>query len=624
MKLRARIFFARTYFLTNALAFISAVLLYNAALADQITRISVDSTDMGGPHSSRHSRVSSDGRYVVFISFSRLNSDDLDNGIDVYLRDRQTGITTLVSDSPESFGVEDQTPDVSDDGNLIVFADFGRIFLHDAPNKTTTNLSNNPTLAASGSPANLRISADGRYVAFIAQNANSTAVGAALRSDLFVYDTMLHTTEIASVDNSDNSPPNGSAGVLSFEMSSNGRRILFTAISNELVSSDSSSAVDVFLRDLDERTTTLVSLDESGQQFTTDVERLLDIDSAGETAVFTVGEGINSSVRVTTDFGTSSSLVGESTCNRTSSPFNKAPKISGNGRFIVLGTGDLVHDRNTNETRKLPFTTGTSSGIDINEDGLIFSFNSTSNLVTDDSNFADDVYVYTRDPIAATNSDPTILTIKPNQWEMLTLPCEVSPDDTVSDLFADDISGTYDSDWVVYTYNPLATPPAYVNVGLEGKQTAGQGFWILQSTNATVTLDLPVDATEASVSSNSSVCASEFRCHNESLSGAATNGGTTWNIAGNPFSYSEGILFDNVRVKTSSGACSQLAGCTVFAAASANIPVISNIFYNFDNANGAYASVSSGASLPPWRAYWIAELEGAQSNNPSLAMPASP
>jgi Tol biopolymer transport system component len=438
---------------------------FGIAHADQISRVSVDSAGMEGTGASTKSRISGDGRFVVFLSQSQLDSDDTDTGgrTDIFLRDRLNGTTTLISRLPallaSNSGVTDDEPDVSDDGNLVVYLALSNVFLYNVSDNTTTEIGSNPALAAVGAslsfPTNVRISADGRYIAYAVANSNSTETASA-RYDIFIYDTVLNSAELVSVDVNNTSPPGGSAGALEFEMSADGRKIIFVASSDELVPSDNNSRSDVFLRDLDNQTTTLVSVDESGQQFPFSPGRP-DISSAGNVAVFLEnGLGGQDKIRVATEFGTSSKFVGISTCNRASS-FGSSPRISGDGRYIVGGEGSLVHDRVTGETRTLRETSQRMDDANVNADGRLITFTSSeSDLVPNDNNNTLDIFVYERSPVSVATSDPTLFTLAPDQWEMLTLPCNVSADTTVNDLFGDDITGTYGTDWRIFTYNPYA------------------------------------------------------------------------------------------------------------------------------------------------------------------------
>jgi Tol biopolymer transport system component len=109
---------------------------------------------------SRDPRISADGRYVVFVS-DAVNLDgetDDTNGVsDIYLHNRETGDTRLVSLAPDGtqHGLHSIDPSMSDDGTLIAYATYVdnerppklapgigtyTAWVHNAATQTTTRL----------------------------------------------------------------------------------------------------------------------------------------------------------------------------------------------------------------------------------------------------------------------------------------------------------------------------------------------------------------------------------------------------------------------------------------------------------------------------------------------------
>jgi Tol biopolymer transport system component len=118
--------------------------------------LSKDSAGVPGDSTSSSPSISSDGRFVVFYSDSaNLVSGDNNAKTDIFVRDRQTGTTTLLSKSPAG----------------VVGNDF------------------------SGNPA---ISADGRYVAFDSYATNLVSNDINGVSDVFVRDRNTGTTTLSS------------------------------------------------------------------------------------------------------------------------------------------------------------------------------------------------------------------------------------------------------------------------------------------------------------------------------------------------------------------------------------------------------------------------------------------
>jgi Tol biopolymer transport system component len=147
------------------------------------TVVTVPQLDRLAPaHGPRTGRVSAGGHHVVFASYARLVPEDTNSGRDIYVLDlstRQLTIESLglrgASANGESFG-----PDISADGRYVVFvSDAGNLtalrltrgiprpFLRDRQARTTRPLSMGtdgaPSHRSSGYPA---ISADGTTVVF--------------------------------------------------------------------------------------------------------------------------------------------------------------------------------------------------------------------------------------------------------------------------------------------------------------------------------------------------------------------------------------------------------------------------------------------------------------------------
>jgi len=155
--------------------------------------------------------VSADGRYVAFhSSAANLVDNDANNCGDVFLLDRQTGETTLVSKS--SAGVQGDAiswnPSISSGGRYIAFQSSAKnlvtddangvddIFVHDRPRGATVRAS----MAANGREANgpsssPSISADGLMVSFHSEASNLVRRDANGQTDVFVRDLNMGVVE---------------------------------------------------------------------------------------------------------------------------------------------------------------------------------------------------------------------------------------------------------------------------------------------------------------------------------------------------------------------------------------------------------------------------------------------
>ena len=162
----------------------------------ETTRVSVASDGtQGDADSSRVTdfppsapALSADGRYVAFRSAAtNLVAGDTNGAPDVFVHDRQSGETTLVSVATDGTPLGGETPALSVDGRYVAF---GRgaagIWVHDRQSGETTLVS----VATDGTPLGGEtptLSADGRYVAFQAS------------SGIYVHDRESGTTSPVSV-----------------------------------------------------------------------------------------------------------------------------------------------------------------------------------------------------------------------------------------------------------------------------------------------------------------------------------------------------------------------------------------------------------------------------------------
>jgi len=166
-------------------------------------RVSVDSFEAQGNFDSYYPSISADGRYVAFgTDATNLVSGDTNGAEDILVRDRVNGTTERVS--VDSSGTQ---------GN---------------------GLSQDPS-----------ISADGRYVAF-GSSANNLVSGDTNGQDVFVRDRQNGTTERVNVDSS-GAQGNDLGWVPS--ISADGHFVVFQSEATNLVSGDTNSVRDIFVRD---------------------------------------------------------------------------------------------------------------------------------------------------------------------------------------------------------------------------------------------------------------------------------------------------------------------------------------------------------------------------------------
>ncbi len=192
--------------------------------------------------------ISSDGRYVVFTSYSdNLVPGDTNNYEDIFVHELVTGLTERVSVSflgSQGWGPSID-PSISADGRYVAFWSDSvtlvpgdgngapDIFVRDRVALTTVRASVNSL----GEEANQggwwpSISPDGHYVSFGSTSTNLVLTSLNGGWDCYVHDLLLGETRIVSVDGG-GKPSNGTSTRSSIALQ--GRVVAFNSSSNDLV-----------------------------------------------------------------------------------------------------------------------------------------------------------------------------------------------------------------------------------------------------------------------------------------------------------------------------------------------------------------------------------------------------
>jgi tricorn protease-like protein len=211
------------------------------------------------------------------------------------------------------------------------------------------------------------MSGDGRIVAFQSAASNLVAGDGNGTSDVFAHDRKTGVTSRISVA-SDGGDANGPSTLSFFGGSTgaNGRLIAFSSAASNLVDGDANGFDDAFVRDRKSGTTTRVS-----------------VASDGAAANGTSAEAALS------DNGRYVAFVSDAT---------NLVDADGNGQDDIF-----VHDLKTGRTERVNVASdgteanGRSRGAALSSDGRYVTFvSSASNLVADDTNGVDDVFVHDR------------------------------------------------------------------------------------------------------------------------------------------------------------------------------------------------------------------------------------
>jgi Tol biopolymer transport system component len=228
--------------------------------------------------------VSADGRYVAFASqASNLVSDDTNGGYDVFLHDTQTGATSRVSLTASGMQAVSATPSpnrsprvaLSADGRSVAFDwhtnglvvedtnDLWDVFVRDLQANTTQLVSTLQGGQANGRSGYPRISGDGRYVVYESEatNLHSSCIG---YRGVLLFDRQTDTMECISVDFEGNAVPSILAD--DPDISADGRFVVFASGADNLVAVDNNDRTDIFVRDRQLSTLTMVNVTETGTQ----------------------------------------------------------------------------------------------------------------------------------------------------------------------------------------------------------------------------------------------------------------------------------------------------------------------------------------------------------------------
>jgi WD40 repeat protein len=428
-------------------AFIGAIALPAApATAQTTTRVSVSTSGKQSNRDCSGSAVSPDGNVVAFVSVANNLVVGDTNGVDdIFVHDRSAGTTLRVS--VDSSGAQADrgsvAPVLSTDGSIVAFESAADdlvagdvngvrdVFVHDA----STGLTELVSVDSSGVQGDKEsffasISADGMVVAFTSPATNLVAGDTNKLDDVFVRDRSTGTTERISVD---------SAGIQADRasgfpsISADGRFVAFTSAATNLVAGDTNGVDDIFVHDRVTGTTERVDVDSNGAEanpfcewtpagWTCSGSEWPCISADGDTVAFAsssdnlVANDTNANADIfvhVRSSGVTERVSVDSSGNQASWAWGPVRTMDGQLVVFMSSASDLVpddtngvddvfvHDRASGLTLRLNVD---SSGEQANgftydpwisADGEVVSFSSTAaNLIANDTNGFQDVFVH--------------------------------------------------------------------------------------------------------------------------------------------------------------------------------------------------------------------------------------
>lgn len=277
----------------------------------------------------------------------------------------------------------------------------------------------------SGDFGQFQITPNGRFVLFYSEATDIVPMGALGVSDIFVRDLQTGQTKMASI----NAAGTPSTGVTRFGLiSDDGRFVVFTGFPNNIVTNDTNSSPDVFIRDFQTNTTKLVSLNVQGtvsafgpselNDMTPDARFVLFSSGANNLTTHADGNGLGSDLYVRDVVNNVTKLVTVNTAGTASGNKGSFPgKISADGRYVVFiseasdlitssdndGRDVFLRDLQTNTTTRLSTNAaGTAGGnnmsgpaiIDKGGRFVVFATRATDLADVPDVNDFSDIFIY--------------------------------------------------------------------------------------------------------------------------------------------------------------------------------------------------------------------------------------
>lgn len=206
--------------------------------------------------------ISADGRFVAFDANDELTPDDTNRAADVFVRDRTLGTTTLVSARTDGSvgragGVD---PDITSDGRFVLFHSDSKLvaadvnhapdaYLRDLETGRTTLVSRNHRGRVGNGPSLPNdISDDGRYVLFVSRATNMVVGDTNDEFDNFIYDRIEKTVVRVNLNNRARQARGDKGFNLLATMSDDGAWVAFESSAHNLVRNDTNNKYDIFLR----------------------------------------------------------------------------------------------------------------------------------------------------------------------------------------------------------------------------------------------------------------------------------------------------------------------------------------------------------------------------------------
>jgi len=234
--------------------------------------------------SGNASDFSADSQLIAFESDAgNLTLNDFNGRQDIFVRDLGSGVTTLVSMTPDgvSGSAPSFNPQLSADGRYVLFESeakdlvtndtngaFRDVFVRDLLNQTTTLVSVSVTGGSGNNHSSADfISQDGQLVGFHSPGTNFVTTSPLNQQNIYVRNLTANTTTLVTANFDGTGSDPDSFGVNKARLSPDNRFVVFDSAATNLVENDSNGPLrDVFIRDLQLNTTVLASMNDAGSE----------------------------------------------------------------------------------------------------------------------------------------------------------------------------------------------------------------------------------------------------------------------------------------------------------------------------------------------------------------------
>ncbi|MHB1196623.1 MAG: TolB family protein [Lutibacter sp.] len=372
---------------------------------DLLSRSSNDksfSTFYDGSEAAVGGNNGEEGRYVTFVTTAVGLDGSAGKYRQIFWRDRNTGITKLISaaSNGEEGNGESYYPSISGDGKSVAFESYSSNLVPDDKNgardifiwQSATNNIERVSVSENGKDADAEsydasVSDDGNFIAFTsaAENISKTKKGTS-NNNVFLRDIKLGITIMISIDPIAKKGGGGSKPSISYD----GTRIAFYSHTATLVTNDNNGFWDIFLWEKDAKKLKRISLtadDKERNQGTESANRIVAPAISGDgryiafstTATNMIAENKNSFQQVYIyDINTNTTVLVskdiEGVPGNEDSPIGQGEKIaiSFDGLWVAFSTkasnlgapsaNIVMHNMSTGENRAVSNVTGSSVG----------------------------------------------------------------------------------------------------------------------------------------------------------------------------------------------------------------------------------------------------------------------